>query len=56
MASIAAYPDVLRAELPSIDAADVILFGLVLGHADDAADANRTTTTREPVATNVTFT
>lgn len=54
MASVAAYPDVLRRELPIADT-DVILFGLALGHADDAAPANRTRTTREPVEANVTF-
>jgi nitroreductase len=54
MASVAAYPDVLRRELP-IAETDVILFGLALGHADDAAPANRTRTTREPVEANVTF-
>jgi nitroreductase len=54
MASIAAYPEPLRARLP-IAETDVILFGLVLGHADDAAPANACRTTREPVAKNVAF-
>jgi nitroreductase len=54
MASVAAYPDVLRRELP-IGADDVILFGLALGYADDAVPANRTRTGREPVESNVTF-
>jgi len=54
MASVAAYPEPLRAHLP-IAETDVILFGLVLGHADDAAPANRARTTREPLASNVTF-
>ena len=54
MASVAAYPDALRAQLPLADT-DVILFGLALGHADDAAPANRTRTTREPVEANVVF-
>ena len=54
MASVAALPDVLRRELPIADT-DVILFGLAIGHADDAAPANRTRTTREPASTNVTF-
>src|SRR5439155_24479579 len=53
MASVAAYPDTLRAQLP-IAETDVILFGLALGHADDAAAANRCRTTREPVDANVT--
>jgi nitroreductase len=54
MASVAAYPDALRANLPIADT-DVILFGLALGHADLAAPANRTRTTREAVEANVTF-
>lgn len=54
MAAVAAYPDVLRARLP-IGETETILFGLVLGHADEAAPANATRTTREPTATNVTF-
>ncbi len=54
MASIAAYPEVLRARLP-IGETETILFGLVLGHADEAAPANATRTTRQPPATNVTF-
>lgn len=54
MAAIAAYPDVLRAEL-AIPAEHVILFGLVLGHADPDAPANRTVTTREPLSANVTI-
>lgn len=54
MASVAAYPEVLRARLP-IGETETILFGLVLGKADEAAPANATRTTREPTATNVTF-
>jgi nitroreductase len=54
MASVAAYPAVLRAHLP-IAETDLILFGLVLGHADEDAPANRCHTTREPVAANVQF-
>jgi len=54
MASVAAYPDALRARLP-IAETEVILFGLVLGHADDAAPANACRTTRDPVAKNVAF-
>ena len=54
MASVAAYPDVLRAERP-IGEHDVILFGLAIGHADAEAPANRTRTTRQPVEANVTF-
>jgi nitroreductase len=52
MASVAAYPEPLRARLPIADT-DVILFGIVLGHADEEAPANRCRTTREPVAANV---
>jgi nitroreductase len=54
MASIAAYPEPLRARLP-IAETDVILFGLVLGNGDDAAPANACRTTREPAAKNVDF-
>jgi nitroreductase len=54
MASVAAYPDTLRAQLP-IAETDVILFALALGHADDAAPANRCRTTRQPVEANVVF-
>jgi nitroreductase len=54
MASVAAYPDVLRAALP-IGEHDAILFGLAIGHADAAAPANRTRTTRQAVEANVTF-
>jgi nitroreductase len=54
MASLAAYPDALRAQLP-IAESDTILFGLALGHADEEAAANRCRTTREPVSANVTF-
>lgn len=54
MASIAAYPEPLRARLPIADT-DVILFGLVIGHADDAAAANACRTSRDPIDENVTF-
>ena len=54
MASVAAYPEPLRARLP-IAATETILFGLALGRADDAAPANQCRTSREPVAANVTF-
>ena len=54
MASVAAYPEPLRAHLP-IAETEIVLFGLSLGYADDAAPANRARTTREPVAANVTF-
>jgi len=54
MASVAAYPEVLRARLP-IAETDVILFGIALGLADEEAPANRTRTTREPASANVTF-
>jgi hypothetical protein len=54
MASVAAYPATLRAELP-IAESDIILFGLVLGRADMDAPANRCRTTREPLDANVIF-
>ena len=54
MASVAAYPEPLRSHLPIADT-DVVLFGIALGHADDAAPANRARTTRESLDANVTF-
>ena len=53
MASVAAYPEVLRTRLP-IAETDVILFGITFGIADEEAAANRCRTTREPAARNVT--
>ncbi|HLL21453.1 MAG TPA: nitroreductase [Kofleriaceae bacterium] len=52
MASVAAYPDVLRAEL-AIPDTDVVLFGIVFGYADEEAPANAARTTREPATANV---
>jgi nitroreductase len=52
MASVAAYPETLRARLPIADT-DVVLFGLVFGQADEEAPANRCRTTRDHVAANV---
>lgn len=52
MASVAAYPEALRARLPIADT-DVILFGIAFGHADEEAPANRCRTTREPASANV---
>lgn len=54
MASVAAYPEPLRAQLGIADG-DVILFGIAMGHADPGAPANKTRTTREPASVNVTF-
>lgn len=54
MASIAAYPEPLRARLP-IPETDTVLFGIALGYADPAAPANQSRTTREPLEANVTF-
>lgn len=54
MASIAAYPEPLRAQLPLAET-DIVLFGVALGRADADAAVNRTRTTREPVEANVTF-
>ena len=52
MASVAAYPEALRARLP-IAETDIILFGITFGRADEEAPANKCRTTREPVAANV---
>jgi nitroreductase len=54
MASVAAYPDTLRAHLP-IGETDVMLVGIALGRADAGAPANKSRTTREPIEANVTF-
>lgn len=54
MASVAAYPEPLRAALPIADT-DTILFGLVLGHSDPTTPANACRTTREPLDANVIF-
>jgi nitroreductase len=54
MASIAAYPAPLRAAMP-IATTEIVLFGLVLGHAEPGAPANRCRTTRDAAAANVTF-
>ena len=54
MASVAAYPAPLRARL-AIAETDVILFGLVIGHADEEAPANTCRTTRDEASKNVSF-
>lgn len=54
MASVAAYPEVLRAELP-IASSEVVLVGVALGWRDDAVPANGCRTTRAPVEANVQF-
>lgn len=54
MASIAAYPEVLRAEL-GIGPELVILFGIAIGREDAAVPANSCRTARAPLADNVTF-
>ncbi len=54
MASVAAYPAPLRARL-AIAPTDVILFGLVIGHADGEAPANSCRTTRDELSKNVSF-
>jgi nitroreductase len=54
MASIAAYPSVLRRELGIPDHL-VILCGVALGRADEEVAANHCRTTREPLAANVQF-
>ena len=53
LASVGQFTGPLRKHLP-IPETDVILFGIALGHADDAA-ANQCRTDREPVMNNVTF-
>jgi len=54
MASVAAYPEVLRERL-HIPPELVILFGIAIGREDAAVPANACRTTREPIAANVTF-
>ena len=54
MASVAAYPEPLRARL-AIAETDVILFGLVIGYADEEAPANKCRTTRDVAGKNVSF-
>ncbi len=54
MASVAAYPSVLRARL-AIAETEVILFGVAIGHADEEAPANRCRTTRDAAGKNVSF-
>lgn len=54
MASVAGYPEVLRAELP-IAASEVVLFGLAIGWRDEAVAANRCRTSRAPVEANLQF-
>ncbi len=53
MASVAAYPKVLRAQLGIPDEL-AILFGIALGYEDPSVPANATRTTRAPVESNVT--
>ena len=53
-ASLASYPSVLRQRLP-IPKEVHILFGIAMGYADTAADANACRTNREPLGSNVTF-
>jgi nitroreductase len=53
LASVGSVPGPLRHYLP-ISSTDVILFGIALGHGDDAA-ANQCRTDREPVTANVAF-
>ncbi len=53
LASVAAYPAVLRAHLPIADT-DQILLGIALGYEDATVPANATRTTRAPATANVT--
>ena len=52
MASVAAYPSVLREHLEIPDE-EIILFGLALGKADPSVPANAARTTRQDVADNL---
>ncbi len=54
MASIAAYPKVLRTHL-DIPENDIILFGIAIGRRKDTAPANRCKTDRDPISSAVTF-
>lgn len=54
MASIAAYPKVLREHLGFTDELD-LLFGIALGFEDEASATNQFRTTRAPIDANVTF-
>lgn len=54
MASIAAYPKVLRQQLGFTDELD-ILFGIALGFEDEASATNQFRTSRAAVDANVTF-
>lgn len=54
MASIAAYPKVLREHLGFTDELD-LLFGIALGFEDEASATNQFRTARDPVEANVTF-
>lgn len=54
MASIAAYPKVLREQLgfaPEVD----LLFGIAIGLEDEASPINQFRTARDPIEANVTF-
>lgn len=54
MASIAAYPKTLRAELGFADELD-LLFGIAIGFENEASPTNQFRTSRGPVDANVTF-
>ncbi len=54
MASLAGFPEPLRARLP-IAETDVIVLGIALGRADSAVLANGCRTSRQPIESNVTF-
>jgi nitroreductase len=54
MASVVAYPEALRAQLP-ISSSEDLLLGVALGRRDDAVAANRCRTSREPIEANVQF-
>jgi nitroreductase len=54
MASIAAYPKVLREQLGFTDELD-LLFGIAIGFEDEASPTNQFRTARAPIDANVTF-
>ena len=54
MGTMRNYPDLVR-EAFDLDDSQRILFGLAFGYEDPAAPANRTRTTRDPIAASVMF-
>ena len=52
MASVAAYPEVLREHL-EIPEEEIILFGVALGYRDEGAPANQCKTERQPLSVSL---